>query len=156
MSNPNPAPTTKHVPASRIRLKGLPFSPKWQSYLTFCLMYILTLLVVSVTIAFAFLSFSLHLFDIFPSPQQTISALNVASSASVFLVGEALTSACEILRWTLAADSTVLEMASFLALGRATGLLGAVMAIDPNDPSRGVRSDRSSRAGGQARLRSVA
>jgi len=103
--------------------------PKWRQYLTFCLLYILTLLVVSATIAFAFLSSSLHPFNVFPSPQQTIVALNVASNASVFLIGEVLTSACEMLRWTLAANPAGLGMASFLALGRATGLLGVMSLV---------------------------
>ena len=118
--------------------QGIVLLPKWRQYLTFCLIYLLTSMVVSLTIAFAFLSSSAHPFDIFPSPQETILALNMASNVSVFLIGEVLTSACEILRWTLAANrSTGVGMASLLALGRATGLVGVMSLIISNQGGTG-------------------
>ena len=57
-------------------------------------------------------------------PENTIFAINIGSALSVFLLGELLIGACDNLRWFLAASPTGIGMASFLALGRSTGLAG--------------------------------
>lgn len=111
---------------------GVVLAPKWRQYFTYLAMFIVTIMVVSATICMAFLSSPPHFVKIFTRPEHTIFILNLGSTISVFLISELLVCASNNLRWVLAANPSGVGIATFLALGRATGLLGVLNLLFSN------------------------
>jgi hypothetical protein len=111
---------------------GVILAPKWRQYFTYIAMFVATIMIVSATICLAFLSSSGHFVRIFAEPENTIFILNLGSAISVFFIGELLTGASNNLRWVLAANPSGVGIATFLALGRATGLLGVLNLLFSN------------------------
>lgn len=103
---------------------GVTLKSRWRQYIVQALLFFTASVVVGMTIAFAFLSSSAKPITIFSKPERTILVLNLSSTLSVFLLGEMFTISCNNVRWILAARESGFGMASFLALGNSTGLLG--------------------------------
>jgi hypothetical protein len=112
-----------------VPFEGVVLQPKYKQYFIDVLLLIITFLVVVGTIALAFQSSSSQPRSPFSSPEKTIRALNIGSIFSVFLTGELLIITCDRLRWALAASNSGLGIASFLALSRATGLIGVLNLV---------------------------
>lgn len=127
----------RSFPHTTREANGILLDPKYKQYLLYCLLFILTALVVTATIVLAFLSSSAHPVIIFLNPQKTILALNVGSTISVILIGELLTGASDNLRWIFAASPNGVGIATFLILGRATGLFGVFSMILSSDRNHG-------------------
>lgn len=106
--------------------------PKWKQFMLPTLLFGAAIVVVSATIWVSFRSSAAHPMTLFNKPQNTILALSIGSTISVFLIGELLAGTYDILRWTLAARSSGIGLASFLALGRATGSYGVLRLLFSN------------------------
>lgn len=109
-----------------------PTDSKWKRYRMYLATLVVTAIVLVITISIAVVSSSTHRATAFASPSRTIFALNIGSTISVFLVGELLTGGLENLRWTLAVGNVGIGMATFLALGRATGLQSVIRLMLSN------------------------
>lgn len=128
VDEPNNETSTDKPPLNDV----LPVHSKWKQFLPSIILFIATVLVVSATITLSFLSSSAHPWTIFKTPETTIAALNIGSTISVFLIGELLAGSCDNLRWTLSMRPKGVGMASFLVLGRATGLYGVISLLFSN------------------------
>jgi hypothetical protein len=76
------------------------------------------------TLAFSVRSAVLNTNSMVPAEWLT-GILNTLALVSGYLLGQLVVSIFEIERWTLACQPTGIEMAAFLEMSRATGLLGA-------------------------------
>lgn len=110
--------------------------PKWKKFLVSWILLAASTLFFAATITLSFLSSSVNPHTIFSEPGTTITVLNVGSTISVFLVGELLLAASDNLRWTLAARTKGVGLATFLGLGNATGLLKVAALFFSNLNSR--------------------
>ena len=68
------------------------------------------------------------------SPQRTILILNIMSQVTLFFLAELTKLVLEATRWALACSENGTSALTFLALGQATGLLGALyLSFGPGD-----------------------
>ena len=107
------------LPASRWR-------NLWGFILTFAVTFIWVILLVSYAY---FSSFSSIPFNNFQTPARAIFAVNLGSTVAVFLSAALVNEGSEILRWRLATRRNGIGIATFLALGRGTTMLGVIRLL---------------------------
>jgi hypothetical protein len=117
--------TTSIAVTDSLEDRGIVVS-KWKRFKECLILLVITSLCVVASICYSFLSSAAHPIHLFPKAEQTILVLSIASTVSVFLLGELVLEVCDLLRWTLAARSSGVGFATFLGLGRATGLIGVL------------------------------
>lgn len=98
----------------------------WAFILTVVVTFIWIILLVSYAY---FSSFSSIPFNNFQTPARAILAINVGSTVAVFLLAALVNEGSEILRWRLANRRNGIGIATFLALGRATSMLGVIRLL---------------------------
>jgi hypothetical protein len=105
-------------------LCGIPLRTKWQQYRLSFVLFLSTLMCVIGTIIYGFLTSSQQPIAAVSNPKFTVLGLTIGTSVSVFLLGQLIGSITDSLRWTLAASSTGVDLATFLGIGTATGIFG--------------------------------
>lgn len=113
--------------------RGIVLRPKWQQYRTNFVLFLLAVISLTGTTLVACLSSSTQPTVKFSNPKITVLALTIGSGASVFLLGQLISSAFDRLRWTLAASPDGIDLATFLGLSKATELLGVLSLVFSNN-----------------------
>lgn len=112
------------IPAASNSVSAIPLESRWTRYSPTLLSLIVSLAWVSATI---WLSFATgYAKPIIPSPSTTIIVLNVFSTGSTFLLGQAVGQTFEHLRWTLASNRKGIGLATFLGLGSSSSSIGVL------------------------------
>jgi hypothetical protein len=113
--------------------RGIVLHPKWQQYRTYFVLFLLAVVSLTGTMVVAYLSSSTQPIAAFSNPKTTVLALTIGSGVSVFLLGQLVSSGLERLRWTLAASPDGIDLATFVGLSRATGILGVLSLVFSNN-----------------------
>jgi hypothetical protein len=71
---------------------------------------------------------------IFERPERTILVLNVASQITIFLLAELISATLEAARWAFACSASGASAYTFLALSRATNLVGVLCLLGGHGP----------------------
>ena len=108
--------------------EGFAVEQKWKQYFNYSLVFVASVVCVTVTVTYAFLSSSSKL-TIFSNPGVSIFVLSFLSIVSAFLLNECVTGACDVLRWNLAVRPSGVGIATFLSLGRATSPTGVLRLL---------------------------
>ena len=111
------SPTQSHT-----KNNGVEVDQKWKQYLFYSVTFFFSVIWITLTIFYAFLSSSSKRLTIFSDPGKTIFALSFAGTASVFLLNKCVFGACDILRWSLSAREGGVGAATFLSLNPTTGI----------------------------------
>ena len=115
-----------------------PQSPLRRQRFTLILAYS-TAICISFTIYFAYNSSMerpLSTCLIFERPERTILTLNIASQITVFLLGELTISVLEVIRWAFACSASGTSAYTFLALSRATNIIGVFFLLQVKGRTR--------------------
>lgn len=113
-------------------------------YFFVLLLAILTIMSLSFTIFFAYnCSLEQPIFPklLFQSPSRSIFVLNVASQLTIFCLAELTMSVLEDLRWSFASSASGTSAYTFLALSRATNIVGVIFLIMRKGKRRMFRRD---------------
>lgn len=103
------------------------FASQWKNLRWFCLIFVTTFTWITVVLCYAFLSsFSNIPIPLFQTPTRAVFALNLGSTIAIVLLSALINEACDILRWRLATGSNGIGIATFLALGRGTTMMGVI------------------------------
>jgi hypothetical protein len=106
------------------------FASQWKNLGWFCLIFVTTFTWIAVVFCYAFLSsFSSIPTPLFQTPARAVFALNLGSTIAIVLLSALINEACDILRWRLATGSNGIGIATFLALGRGTTMMGVIRLL---------------------------
>jgi hypothetical protein len=110
---------------------GVRLASRWKNLRWFILKFAVTFTWVVLLVSYAYLSsFSSIPFKIFQTPARAILAINLGSTVATILLAALIDEGSEILRWRLATRHRKgIAIATFLALGRATTLLGVIRLL---------------------------
>jgi|SRR5579859_6187177 len=124
---------TSRVSTSAVSNGGVAVLPRWKQHFWYFAFWVFTVGWILAVVFYSFLSSSSKRpITIFQRPEHTILVLNVGSSISVFLLTELLYGAANFLRWTMAARRNGVSTATFLSLGRSTGIWGVLGLLFAN------------------------
>lgn len=104
----------------------------WQQFKVTWLMIAITVLWITFTCFFAYNSRLSNPFSktlLLPKPSQTVTALNILSHVSVFLLQTLVSDVFEAVRWALAGTSRGVSSTGFVILSRATGTMGVLYLL---------------------------